>query len=172
MAVVNTKSTEVSNLDSAVQTLNPAGTSHARSYSKVATVETAAADDDGSVYRFFRVHSSWVILSLVIYCDAITSGTDFDVGLYQTAANGGAVVDADAYINTIDLSSALRSGTEVRYGGANGGANGVETVGQKVWQNAALSADSNRYYDICATGNTVGSAAGTISMRGLFAGNV
>lgn len=172
MAVANTKSTEVTNADAAVQTLNAVGVSHGRQYTKLATVETAAADDDGSVYRFVRVHSSWSVVSIRIFCDAITSGTDFDVGLYQTAANGGAVVDADAYINTIDLSTAIKVGTEIRYGGTNGGANGIETIGQKVWQNAGLSADSDRWYDVAATGNTVGSAAGTLSLEVTYTANV
>jgi hypothetical protein len=169
MGVANTKSTQVTNADAAVQTLNTAGISQGRLYAAVATVEVAAADDDGSVYRMHRIHSSWRIYSIMHFADAITGATSFDVGLYQTAANGAAVVDADAYGSAIDINAGTTSGADYTNESAS---HAIEKLGQQVWQDAGLSADSNRYYDLAYTANTVGSAAGTLVMRIYFtAGN-
>jgi hypothetical protein len=110
MAVANTKSTQITNADAAVQTLNNQALVDARARVAVATLETAAADDDGSVYRFIRVHSSWRILSIAILNDAITSGTAWDVGLYQTAANGAAAVDVDCYATNVDIAAGNAAG--------------------------------------------------------------
>jgi len=163
MAVANTKSTLVTNADAAVQTLNNSALSEGRCYVAVATLTTAAADDDGSVYRFMRVHSSWRLLSIQILNDAITAGTSFDVGLFQTAANGGAVVDADCYASAVDIAAGNAAWLEVGYE-----ARDKNLIGQTVWQDAALTADSNRWYDLCMEGNTVGSTAGDISMMVMF----
>lgn len=159
MAVANTKSTLVTNADAAVQALNVAGLAQARVYSAMATVEVAAADDDGSVYRFMRVHSSWRMRSITVFCDAITGGTAYEVGLYQTAANGGAVVDADCYASAITLATAITAGSEVLHE-----ARDINKIGQQVWQDAGAAADTDRWYDLALTGTTVGTAAGTISV--------
>ena len=139
MATANTKSTQVTNADAAVQTLNSSAIAEGTRRGALATLEVAAADDDTSVYRFVRVHSSWRITSIRVYCDAITSGTSYDCGLYQTSANGGAVVDSDAYASAVDLSSAITTGTQIAFEARN-----ISTIGQTVWQDAGLSADPGR----------------------------
>lgn len=159
MAVVNTKSTQITNGDAGSTTLTNSAVSCGKVISAVATVEVAAADEDLSVYRMVRVHSSWLILSIKVFCDAITAGTSYDVGLYQTAANGGAVADIDAFALAVDLSTAIVVGSEVRFEAAN-----IDGVTKPVWELLALTADNNRWYDLCVSATTVGSAAGTISV--------
>ena len=95
-AVVNTKSTIVANADATPRIESKLWYDGARVYESVASIELAAADDDTSVYRFFRVRSNWRISSLEIACDTVTAGTSYDIGVWDTAENGGAVVDADA----------------------------------------------------------------------------
>ena len=158
MAVVNTKSTEVTNLDAEPSVSLDNVLSGGRMRKRVATVEVAAADDDGSVYRLFRVHSSWSIHSIKRLCDAVTGGTAYDVGLYETADNGGAAVDDDCYASAVSMASADNAGTELAFE-----ARDIAGVENKVWQDAGQSSDPNRYYDLCLTADTVGSAAGTIS---------
>lgn len=167
MAVANTKSTIVTNADATVQTLNNSALSQGALYSSVATLEIAAADDDNSVYRLFRVHSSWRVLHCYVTCDAITGGTDFDFGLYQTAANGSAVVDQDCYCDTQSLATAI---TTLPVDVANK-TRDIAVLGQQVWQDGAISADSNRWYDLCATGATVGSGAGTLTAHLVYTTN-
>jgi hypothetical protein len=159
MAVANTKSTEIAGLDAETPAFADRRLSHGRVRKKVGTVEVAAADDNGSVYRIARVHSSWQIHSIRVFNDAITGGTAFDVGLYATAADGGAAIVDDAYASALDLSSASSAGVEAAFE-----ARTVDKVESRVWQDAGLAADPGAFYDLCLTGDTVGTAAGTISV--------
>lgn len=159
MAVANTKSTIVTNADAAVQTLTQSALSQGKLYSGVATLEVAAADDDNSVYRFFRVHSSWRIHRIWLLCDAITGGTAYHVGLHQIASAGGAAAAASAYASSVDISTAKVAAADVAFEARN-----IDTIGQQVWQDAGASADTDRWYDLTMTGATAGTAAGTISL--------
>lgn len=160
MGVVNTKSTNVSNADSTPVKRTKALLAGGRLRSIVAQVEVASGDDDTSVYRIARVWSGWSIRSIKKFTDAITSGTSYDFGLYETAENGGAVVDADAYASGVDLSSADVAGGEVAYEARN-----IDNMGEQVWQDAGKTADTKRWYDLCLLANTVGSANGTIAVE-------
>lgn len=160
MAVVNTKSTIITNLDTSPPVLNEVTSYGGRVRSQCGTVEVAAADDDGSVYRFARVPSNARIISIKRYNDAITAATVYDLGLYQTAANGGAVVSQEAYGSDIDINAGTTVGVEHAFEARN-----IDKIANKVWQDAGLTADSQREYDICLTASTVGSAAGTISLE-------
>src|SRR4051812_28967864 len=72
------------------------------------TFEVAAADSDGSVYRIARgIPTRCRIGKIEIANDAITGGTDWDLGFYLTDDTtgvgqvpvGGAVLDADVLMN-------------------------------------------------------------------------
>lgn len=164
MAVANTKSTAITNDDASPKVLNQPYIDSAVIKEKVGTVETAAADDDGSVYRLVRVRSSCRITSLLVANDAITAGTAFEMGVYQTALNGGAVVDADIFASAVDLSSALGWTEYINEATATD----KDKVEKRLWELLGLTVDPQRDYDICLTGTTVGSAAGTISMKVRF----
>ena len=58
----------------------------------VGSIAKAASDNDGSTYRIARVHSSWRILSILMFNDAFAAAAGWTVGLYRTAADGGAAV--------------------------------------------------------------------------------
>lgn len=163
MGIANTKCTTVTNLDATPATLNDKRLMGGILKEQVGTVEIAAADDNNSVYRVGRVHSSWRISDIIRYNDAITSGTDFDVGLYDTAANGGAVINVNAFADAVSLASASVTGTNDLY--EAGSDVGVEDIEQEVWQMAGLSSDPNKFMDVCYTGVTVGSGAGTLSVK-------
>lgn len=162
MAVVNTKSTAVTNLDSTPLVKNPLYLMGGVMREAIGTVEIAAADCNTSVYRLVRVHSSWRISEIKRFNDAITSGADFDVGLYQTAENGGAVKNVNCFADAVSLTSASLTGTQDMY--EAGSDEGVEDLEKRVWEFAGDSADPNIYYDLCYTGVTVGSGAGTLSV--------
>jgi hypothetical protein len=163
MATANTKSTAITNGDASPVVLNDPRIDGAVLREKVATVEIAAADDANSVYRMVRVHSSWRISEITRFNDAITSGTDYDVGLYDTAENGGAVVNINAFADAISLASASVTGVSEMY--ESGGDIGVEDIEQKVWEVAGLASDPGKFMDLCYTGVTPGSGAGTLSVR-------
>lgn len=130
----------------------------------VVTEEIAVADDDTSVYRFFKsVPSNYVPTEISIECDAITNGTDYDLGLYKVGI-GGAAVDADVLMDGQSLASALTK--------ASGHQLGLQTVdaadGEKTLGELSGQTDVDASYDICLTANTVGSAAGTVTIRARF----
>lgn len=121
--------------------------------SKSGHCAVAAANDDGSTYRLLRLPSNARLLSLRVFCSAITSGTSYDFGLYDA---GSTVKDADCYASAVDLSSAL-NGVEIAFE-----ARALTAHRQRVWEDAGDSADPGTDYDVVATANTVGSANGTI----------
>ena len=129
----------------------------------VNTVEIAAADDDGSVYRFFSsVPSNLIPTEITITCDTITAGTDFDLGLYKV--DGGAEVDKDRLMDGQTLATALTRATGHQIGLKDVNiADAAKTL-------AVLSAQAepDACYDIALTGNTVGSADGTVTIIAKF----
>ena len=163
MATANTKCNNVTNLDATPRVMNPTYLMGGILKEQVGTVEIAAADDNNSVYRVGRVHSSWRISDIIRYNDAITSGADYDVGLYDTADNGGAVINVNAFADAVSLTSASLTGTRDIY--EAGSDTGVEDIEQQVWQMAGLTEDPGKFMDVCYTGVTVGSGAGTLSVK-------
>lgn len=149
MAVANTKSALVTARDATPNTLTPFG---GNLKSVGGTVATLAADDDGSVYRMARISSSARIAYTMTTHGTMTSGTDWDLGFYQVAAAGGAVVDKDVLIDGADLSTARLTPTVLPF---QAGA----SFGKYAWEIAGLSSDPLVEWDVCWTANTVGSAA-------------
>jgi hypothetical protein len=169
MATVNTKSNIVTNLDATPKVLNSLNLMGAVLREQVATIAVAAADDNNSTYRMCRVHSSWRISEMTMFNDAITTGTDYNIGLFAIAEDGGAVVDENAYSDAVSFASGSLTGVQVMY--EAGSAVGIEDIEQAVWQNAGLTADPGLWYDVVLTGITVGSGAGDLAMRLRYVAN-
>lgn len=124
------------------------------------TFEVAAADDDGSVYRLFKnLPPDLCVVAVILKNDAITGGTDYDLGLYASGI-AGAAKDADILVDGADLSSAA-TGTYVMVDPANFGKALFELAGDTVSTKATG-------YDLCLTANTVGSGAGTVGATIIF----
>lgn len=170
MAIVNTKAAAVTNRDAAPPVLTPAHLVRGPVYEAVGAVEKAASDSNSSVYRIARFRSSDRVSQLTLFNDAITAGTSYDLGLYRTAFEGGAVVDADLFASALDLSSASQgSGTEAltEATGAN-----IDKIEKRLWELLGLSADPQVDYDLALTATTAGSGGGTITVRARYcAGN-
>lgn len=134
----------------------------------VATEETAVADDDGSIYRLWKnVPSDLIPVRIEIYNDAITGGTDYDLGFYNTTTGGvaGAVIDKEKLASTLDMSSGAARGSP-----KDGLENvDINEVRERIYELAGDTLDDHELgYDIALTANTVGSAIGTISAIGWF----
>lgn len=91
MAVNAYKTNAITNLDSTpILRANPwVHGGNAKQFA--GTIEAVNGDSIGSTYRFFRVGSWMRPVQFTLFCDAITSAAA-DLGLYRTAADGGAVV--------------------------------------------------------------------------------
>lgn len=163
MGVVNTKSTVVYDRDNRI--LPPGHLAGCPLMETVGTVEVAAGDDDGSIFRMVRVRSNWRLSEILVANDALTDGTDYDVGLYRTAADGGAVVSKDLFADGVTMASALAYRDLTN----NDQAADIAEVEKRVYERLGLTEDPQLEYDVCITANTVGSAAGTLSMKVRFA---
>lgn len=130
----------------------------------IQTFEVAAADDDGSIYRLARINSNEILLKATIMCDAITGGTDYDLGIYKptTVAGSGAVVDKDIFMDGQTFASATKTIDGLQTVDiANRTLNVVDLLNIV---NTTTLANSNQEYDIALTANTVGTAAGTVTV--------
>lgn len=131
-----------------------------------ATFEVAAADSDGSIYRVFKaLDPNLIPIAILIGCDSITGGTVWDVGLY--APDLGAVVDADAFAANLDLSTGVDLGFATALDGMDAVA--IENYGRKIYEHAGHTVTTKlESYDLALTGDTVGTAAGTVSVLLLY----
>jgi hypothetical protein len=170
MAVANTKSTAVTNADATQPRVQgQTWVQGAQPTVAVATVEVAAADDNDSVYRFVRVPSNARIHRLELMTDAIAGATDYNLGLYKPANVGGGAVAKDATGNTsqdnlfadaLDLTVGNTVPVDVLHAQVN-----IADCEKRLWELLGYTADPFLEYDIAATGITVGTGAGTISLR-------
>ena len=126
-----------------------------------ATVSVAAADNDGDIYHMIPVRSNWSIKHIWVMNDAITNGTDYDIGLYSTAATPVAY-DSDCYMDGVTMASAR---TTAPYDAAYATRN-ITAVNNLVYQDAAspASADPSVWYYLSITANTVGTVQGDITL--------
>jgi hypothetical protein len=168
--MANRKSTFISNIETALRTYNDVRVAGAEVKLATATIEVAAADDDGVILAMVRLPSQAVLLSALIMNDAITGGTDYDLGVFTPNEGSGdpVAVDADCLIDLVSMASARAIPTEF----LGTGTNGVDpaNLGKPLWELAGVSADpgDDTLYDLCFTGNTVGTAAGTITLAVLY----
>lgn len=163
MAVVNTKSNAITNADATPQVRSSRILVGAPALAVNGFVSVASGDDDGSVYRMFRIRSNSVIHSLTVRCTAITAGTSYTIGLYDTAANGGAAVSAALFATALDLSTAITLGTSVLFQN-----NTITNIEKRIFELLSLATDPAKEYDLVLVGTTVGSANGTIAMSMIY----
>lgn len=150
-----------SNLTSGDKQLSTKG--GARPFILHETLEIAAADDDTSKYVVGLINGNDRPYNIRVSHDSITSGTDWDLGVYLWDAASrslGAVVDADLFADGLDLST----GADQVYAL---GAPNIDDLGKTVWDLlAAASITTNAteaQYALVWTANTIGSAAATIT---------
>lgn len=162
-AVVNTKASGVTDADATPPVKTESFLAYGKLREFAGTVEAVSGDSIGSTYRMFRVHSSWRPSEIVLKCDAITTCAG-DVGLCDTADNGGAAVNASFFASAQSLAAAL-VGTNVTH---ESGVYGVEAVEKRIWEALGLTTDPNKHYDVVVTLTAAAGSAGTISLLGRF----
>ncbi len=135
-------------------------------FSGIATFETAAADDNDSVYRLFKnVDPNLIPVRLALANDAIAGFTDANVGLYQPLEAGGVVVDDNCLADALDFSSAHSRIL------ALDGLAAVDLADAKktLWQLAGETLNNHKpSYDICITAIAAASAVGTVTAYAFF----
>lgn len=162
MAIVLVKSTIITNLDSSPPIKNPSWLAEGVIREQVAQYLLVNGDSIASIYRMCRVHSSERVTNLLIYCDAIATAVG-DIGLYDTQANGSAVVDVD-FFATAQAFTAVLNGTDVQWEAA-AGVTVISNISKRMWEVLGLAADPNKFYDIAITLTAAAGAGGTIAMK-------
>lgn len=161
MAVVNTVATALAAQNTAGDKLATVGRPL---YCSVGSAEVAAADEDTSTYRILRLPSSAVLFSLEIASDALGTNAAYEVGAYDIAANGGAVIDADEFGSGVSLVSAV-AWTHILEEAAP---TDKSKIGMPLWERLGYTTDPGKAIDIVAYGSTAGDAAGTIALRAVY----
>jgi hypothetical protein len=165
MAVVAVKSTLITNADATPVVLNSPRVDGAFEHIEVATADIASGDSIASTYRMFRVPSNAVMTDLRIYSPDIGTTTISDIGLYRTAKDGGAVVDADFFASALSLKDGALNGVDVLHEAA------VFTIansGKELWDALALTSDPGVFYDVAFTLTAAADAAGTVKLIGRY----
>ena len=157
MATVN--STWITNAVATPAVATNSNKSTGRVFSAKSAATVSATQTSGDIVRVVRVPSNARIDAVLLTtADATTAGA-VDIGVYQTAANGGAVVDADLFASAL----ALTGGPFVR--SDQTWESGQYTYAESclpLWEVLGLATDPNREYDIAATVTTTGDGMGTV----------
>lgn len=166
MALVNLKSTHITNATATPVVLNTAALgAGAQLHESAGSVTATAADNATSTYRMCRVPSN-ARISQVLLSNAAAGATGaVDVGVYQTNDNGGAVVSA-AFFGSAVAITAAQTHLDVTYESGTYTYAGSE---QPLWQALGLTADPQREYDIVLTNTAVHANGGAMNLKVRFA---
>lgn len=162
MAVVTTKSASVTNRDASPKVLNNSRGKGSDKKISSGIVTTVSGDDIASKYIFCSVPSNAIVHSVKVSCPDIGTTTIADFGIYQTTANGGAVVDADCFGSAVSLKDGALTKSEIVNEANVSGVGAVADMEKPLWQRLGLSADSQRDYDVVATLTAAADAAAAI----------
>lgn len=166
MAVVNLKSTAVTNANATPRTQNSVGLEGGtlvRAVNGFANI--ASGDSATSTYRIGKIRSDDFVDRLRMISADIGTTTAADVGLYDllTNSNGGTVVDADFFASAVSLNGGAID-SDITYEAAAAG--GLYTNAEKrVWERLGLSADPGKEYDVALTLTGAADAAGTVLLQ-------
>lgn len=145
MSVVNRNSSTIANNVAIPRVINSPGLGLGRLFRVNGVVATAADDSGTSVGRYCRVPSNATNISVQLSCaDATTAGA-INVGLFQTAENGGAVVDADLFASAFALTNGPYDHQSLTF------ESGEYTLAESLlplWQVLGLPSDPCIEYDI------------------------
>jgi len=167
MAIVAVKSAQITNADATPMRINPAYQANSRIRGAVGVAAFANGDSAASVYRILRVRSNDRVERLFLDMDAGGAGAVADFGLYKTAADGGAVVDADFFASAVAIAAAARAVDITRESGAVT----VALMEKRIWEQLGLTADPQLEYDVAATLTVATAAAGNMALSAQIAQN-
>lgn len=163
MAAENLKSLAITNRDAVPQVKNSSHLEGGVLRECVGTMEMTTLDA-GSTYRFCQVPSNCRISQLMLFSDDVGNAGLMDFGIYQTTANGGAVVDADVFASAVDINNALLNGVDITYESGTTTAQ-IDDIEKTLWVQLGLSADPGIMYDVVGTSTQAAGTGGTISLR-------
>lgn len=162
--MANVDSTLISNRAATPRVANDPWTNAKIKTTGPGILEVSTAEDVADILTFAIVKSNAVIKQVLLSCDAIAVGGAMDVGIYQTADNGGAVVDADHFASATVVTSALVDSNIAHESGVYG----IEDKNKPLWEALGLSADPQIDYVIAGTITTDMGGAGTLCVEATY----
>lgn len=152
MAVVNIKSTAITNDDSVnPKTNNPSYLTTGLDYTARGIGLVGATNSAGSTYRLVTLPDNALIDSILLRNTALTiadsGATSYNIGIYNVA--DGAVVDADVFASAVNLATTNVVGAELRYEASD-----INTIEKRLWQLLGLSDPSGKLYHLVMTAVT------------------
>jgi hypothetical protein len=161
--MANVSTTLVSNLLALPQVASNANGLHGVKRVAMGTIALAAGDLSATdTVMLAPIPSNAAIVTIKLFNDDLDSGTTntCDVGVYSESAGTFTALDDDAYASAItDLRGAVAGvGTDVTFE-----ARDINKLGQRVWEDAGLSADPGGYLFIGLLFDAAGNAAGDLS---------
>lgn len=122
----------------------------------VATVSATQAS--GDTIRMCRVPSNARISEVLLTTGDATTAGAINIGVWKTAGDGGAVVDADLFASALALTGGPFTNSDQTF------ESGEYTYAESalpLWEVLGLSADPNLMYDIVAEVSTTGNGMST-----------
>jgi hypothetical protein len=162
MAVVTLKSTAITNADATPVDLSAAYLTNGRVREAVGTVEITSGDSIGSTYRLARVWSGWRISELLESHDDNGTTATADLGLYDIASAGGAVVDADFFASAIVLNGGAVNAANITF---ESGVFNIDDIEKRIWEGLGLTEDPKKWYDLTLTLTAASDGTGTFSLQ-------
>lgn len=159
MAVVTTKSTQITNRDATPVVLSNGRINGGMVQHSRGVVAIANGDSVASKYLVCQLPSNAVPISVRVTSPDIGTTTIADIGLYKSTRDGGAVVDADFFGSAVSLKDGAISKSEVLF------ESGVVTVANSekpVWEHLGLTSDPSLTYDVALTLTGAADAAGSV----------
>lgn len=161
MATEALKSPVITNRDASPRVTSGAHLSDGLVHETYGHVTTTSGVTTGSTYRLCSVPSNARVSEILISTAAMGGSSAADIGLYQTTANGGAVVDADFFAAAATLVSALTNSQIAMTQTVNT----ITKQGQRVWEALGLSADTLRSYDVVLTTTATITTGGLVGVK-------
>jgi len=158
-------SAPITNRDATPSVANNAGVSGGLLRQSVAFLEVAAKTA-ASYYHMLTIPSNATGIELIFACDDLGTTATVDVGLFDTTANGGVVVDADFFASAIDCNAAALAPFPIQHESA---VYGLQDIEKPLWEALGLSADSLVDYDVVITSVGAIDQAGTMNLSVRYA---
>jgi hypothetical protein len=156
--MANVNSTWIGNAVASPVVLTTSNKSAGRMFTAKSVATVSATQASGDTIRLVRVPSNARIDAVLLTTGDATTAGAIDIGVYQTAGNGGAVVDADLFASALALTGGPFTRSDQTW------ESGQYTYAESclpLWEALGLSTDPNRDYDIVATVTTTGDGMGT-----------
>lgn len=160
MAVVTTKSSQITNRDATPAVLSNGRLTGVPVRQTRGKVSIANGDSATSKFLVCSIPSNAIPVDVRVTAPDIGTTTAADVGLYQTTANGGAVADVDFFASALALNAGALAKSSII--NENSAVCTPANSEKPVWELLGLTSDPRRDYDVVLTLTGAADAAGDV----------